>query len=144
MQIQYDRVFIQPILFYRHTSNAISSIKTLVNRSTLRTTKENAASEQSAGMELILSWHAGDLFNGHLSTTGLYEELDATNIGNARFQSRMSWSGTLTTNLNITKGTRLQVRSHVSSLRLTPQGEYFPSTAVNLGFRQELWDGSFP
>ncbi|HYQ86152.1 MAG TPA: outer membrane beta-barrel family protein [Bacteroidota bacterium] len=140
-QIQYDRVFIQPILFYRRESNTISSIKELVNRSTLRTTKQNAASARSAGMELIFSWHAGDFFNGHLSTTGLYEELDATNIGNAKFQSRMSWSGTLTTNLNITKGSRLQIHSHVSSLRLTPQGEYFPSSVVNLGLRQELWDG---
>ena len=140
-QIQYERVFLQPILFYRRETNTISSVKELVNRSTLRTTKQNAASARSAGMELILSWHAGEIFNGHLSTTGLYEELDATNIGNARFQSRMSWSGTLTTNLNITKGTKLEVHSHVSSLRLTPQGEYFPSNTVNLGLRQELWDG---
>ena len=47
----------------------------------------------------------------------------------------------MTPNLNFTKNTRLEIHSRFNSLRLTPQGEYRPSSSLGLGFRQELWEG---
>jgi outer membrane receptor protein involved in Fe transport len=140
-QYQRGRLFVLPTLFYRYSSNGINSIKQLVNRSTLLTTKENVLSNRSGGVELIVSLGPGGFITGHLSTTALYEELDATNLGDGQFKSTLSWSGTFTSNLNFTKDTRLEIHSHFNSLRLTPQGEYRPSASFGMGFRQELWEG---
>ncbi len=140
-QVQRGRLYVVPTLFYRYSTDGIGTIKEIVNRSTLLSTKENVSSERSGGLELIASLSPGGFISGHLSTTGLYEELDATNLGEGQFKSTWSWSGTLTTNLNFTKSTRLEIHSHVNSLRLTPQGEYRPNSSVGMGFRQEFWDG---
>lgn len=137
-QIQGKRIHVLPSVFYRYATNDISSIKRIVNLSTLQTTKENVASDRSVGLELICSWRAGDFFSTRLSTTALNEQLDASNIGNGKYQSNVSWSGTFTATANVAKDSRFEIHSHWSSLRLSPQGEHFPNAVANLGFRQEL------
>jgi outer membrane receptor protein involved in Fe transport len=140
-QFHEKKLYLFPSLFYRSSSNGISPVKKVVNRSTLQTTKQNVQSEQSVGLELIASADIGDLISVNASATGFYEELDATALGEGFFKSRISWNGTLTMNLKVTKSSRVEIHSHVNSLRLTPQGEYFPSSTLNVGFRQEFLDG---
>ena len=141
LQYQSGRTYVQPSLFYRHSSNDISPIKQVVNRTTLQTTKHNVASEETAGIELICSFWAGDVFSTRVSTTGLYDQLDATNVGGGTYKSNVSWSGTLTANVNVAKETRFEIHTHWNSLRLTPQGERFPNAVLNVGVRQGLLAG---
>jgi outer membrane receptor protein involved in Fe transport len=133
-------VYLQPTLFYRYATNSITSIKQLVNRSTLETRWTNANSDYTTGLEFVGSYDA-DVFTADLSATALYEELDATNIDQGYFTSGVSWNGTLTCNVDVARSTRLQLHSHVNGTRLTPQGKHFPSWTVNVGVRQGFLDG---
>jgi outer membrane receptor protein involved in Fe transport len=138
-QFQSDHISVLPSLYYRYSTNHIASIKEFANRSTLLTTKQNLLSNQSAGLEFIFSFTGGDIVTADLSTTGFYEQIDATNVGNGENNSALSCTGALTTKINFTKTSRLQVHSHFRSSRLTSQGESAPSTSVNVGFRQEFF-----
>ncbi len=139
-QFHEKSLYVVPSLFYRSSSNAINSYKQILNRSTLQTTKQNVASEHSVGLELIASTDVGEFLSANASATGVYQELDATNLSEGLFKSRISWGGTLTINLKLAPASKFEIRSHVNSLRLTPQGEYFPSATLNLGFRQGLFN----
>lgn len=139
-QIQSKRLYMLPSFFFRYASDDISPIKRIVNRTTLQTTRENVSWEQSLGMELIVSWRAGDLFSVRLSSTGLYDRLNAANVGGGEYKSNLSWSGTFTGNLNFSKDSRFELHTHWNSLRLTPQGDRLPNAVVNLGYRQQFFE----
>jgi outer membrane receptor protein involved in Fe transport len=138
-QVQSGRLFILPSLFFRYTYNPIGAIKAFANRSTLVDTSKNLSSEQSGGLEVICSWKAGSFFTTHVSATGFTEQHDARNIGNGQFRSQLSWSGTLTCDFNLAKRSKFEIHSHFTSLRLTPQGERFANSVVNVGLRQGLF-----
>jgi outer membrane receptor protein involved in Fe transport len=140
VQLNMDALYLFPSLFYRHSTNGITSLKHIVNRSTLVTTKENVSSEQSAGLELIGSADVGSRVSLHASSTALYEELDANNLGAGFFKSRVSWNGTFTAAVKILADTKLELHSHFNTRRFTPQAEYSPTSVVNAGLRQELFE----
>ena len=141
VQIEGDVFTLLPTLFYRYSSNSLTTIRELMNSATLVSSKENVATSRSAGMEAVLSFRITDIFTAHISATGLYEQLDASNLGFPEQKSKLSWIGTWTSNLNFTRSSRFQITSHVTSRRLAPQTDYFPSVIVNLGFRQEIIPG---
>lgn len=138
--LESDRLTFVPSLFYRYSRNSLTSLKQLVNRTTLLTARENLSSDQSGGIEVILSIIAGDALTTHVSASGFYHRLDASNLGLIQNVSAWSWTGTWTSHINFSKSSLLQINAHFSSLRLTPQGEFFPSSVVNVGFRQDLFD----
>jgi hypothetical protein len=111
-----------------------------LNDSTLLNTRENLSSDQSAGFELVVAGNVGNLFNANVSANAFYEEIDASNLGFGNRKSTVTWSGTLSCNVNLSKATMIQINSNYRSSRLTPQGEYRPSFVLNMGFRQDLFD----
>ncbi len=137
-QLESDAVSLLPSLFYRYSTNSLTSIKRVVNRTTLLTDRLNLAHDRSAGVEMILSLNAGDLLTTHLSASGFFSEIDASNLGFIGSKSTRSWSGTWTTHVSVTRSLKVQLNARVSSVRLTPQGEYSPSSVVNVGLRQDL------
>ena len=48
----------------------------------------------------------------------------------------------VTVDINLSTSSRLQINTNFNSSRLTPQGEYFPNYVMNMGFRQELFEGN--
>lgn len=130
-----------PALYYRSTYNRFTSFTQLLNDTTLLTTKVNLSRDQSAGLELVGSADIGEVFTSHVSATIFYNQIDASNIGYSQNKSIVTWSGALTVDLNFAKTSMIQIKGNYSSARLTPQGEYRPSYMVNVGVRQELFDG---
>jgi hypothetical protein len=112
-----------------------------LNDSTLQRTQENLASDQSGGLELVVTGTLWEMFAINMSTNAFYEVIDASNLGFGEKKSTVTWSGSLNLNVNLLKGTMLQVNSNYHSLQLTPQGEIKPQVVVNLGARQELFAG---
>jgi hypothetical protein len=111
-----------------------------LNDSTLLTTRENLSSDKSAGLEMVLAGNVGNLFTANVSANAFYEQIDASNLGFGSSKSTVTWSGTLSGNVNLSKATMIQINSNYRSSRLTPQGENRPSFVMNLGFRQDLFD----
>lgn len=129
-----------PSIFYRNRYNAMTSVTKAINDSTLLTTRENLASDHSAGFELVLSG-GYDFFTVNLSTMAFLEEIDATNLGYGDKKSTTTWSGNLSCNFNLPSSFMIQINSNYRSARLTPQGESSPSFVLNLGMRKDILDG---
>jgi outer membrane receptor protein involved in Fe transport len=143
VQWQNDNLTIVPSVFYRNKYNGFTRVISLLNDTTILTTQENLASDQSAGFELVVSGNISNTFSANLSTNAFYEQIDATNLGFSGNKSAVSWSGNLNCNLNLATATMIQMNTNYRSLRLTPQGEFKPSFVMNLGVRQDLFDDKF-
>ena len=137
-QWQNDNLNIVPSIFYRNKYNGFSSVTKAINDTTLLTTHENLATDQSAGFEFVLSANFGNFFSANVSSNAYYEQIDASNIGFSNKKSTMTWSGNLSCNFNFTSSTMLQLNSNFRSARLTPQGNQRPNYVVNLGLRQDM------
>jgi outer membrane receptor protein involved in Fe transport len=140
---QNDVVSVFPSIYYRHTYNRFTSVVQALNDSTLLTTEQNLSSDQSAGFECILSASAHELLSSTASFNLFYNQIDATNLGYGANRSVLTWTGALTCNLHVTRSTMAQINAHYQSARLTPQGNYEPSVAVNVGLRQRFWEDRF-
>ncbi len=128
-----------PTLFYRYMANGYTRVTTSVNDTLLKTTIENLAKDQSAGIDLSGSWTVGKIMNLNFSASGFYSVIDASNIGYSGDKSTFSWNAKVNASFNITKTTLFQVFGQYRSEVLTPQGYRLPTWVVNLGFRQDLW-----
>ncbi len=139
-QYQNDEVSILPALFYRYTYNRFTSVTQLINDTTLLTTRQNLSSDQSGGVELVVSANLSDLVTVHGSANAFLNQIDASNLGYSKKKSITTWSGNLTVDIYMSGTSRLQINSSYNSSRLTPQGKQIPSYVINTGFRQELFE----
>jgi outer membrane receptor protein involved in Fe transport len=130
-----------PSLYYRFTYNRFTMVTSMRTDSSLWTTWQNLEKDQSAGLEVILSANGNETFSAHASGNVFYNQIDASNLGYSANKSIVSWRGALTCSVHATSSTMLQLSANYNSVRLTPQGESAPSYVVNLGARQELFDG---
>ena len=143
VQWQNDNLTIVPSVFYRNKYNGFTRVTRQHPDSTLWTTMENLASDESAGFELVVSGNISSTFSANLSTNAFYEQIDASNLGYRGNKSTVTWSGNLNCNLNLGTATMIQLNSTYRSSRLTPQGENRPSVVMNLGMRQDLFGDRF-
>lgn len=139
-QFQSDLVSVFPSLFYKYTYNRFTNVTSSINDTTLLTTRQNLASEQSGGLEVILSGNVGEFLAVHWNSTAYQSQIDASNLGYSDKKSIFTWTSGLTCNLTLAKGSRFQVNTNYNSARLTPQGEFSPSYVVNCGYRQDLME----
>ncbi|MCX6144269.1 MAG: TonB-dependent receptor [Ignavibacteriales bacterium] len=140
-KFETDQISLFPALYYRYTYDRFTSITTPLNDSTLLTTRTNLASDQSLGVEVILSGNIGEILTSHASANVFFNQIDASNLGYSGSKSTTSWSGAVTMNLNATRSSMVQMNASFNSRRLTAQGENLPSYVANAGIRQELLDG---
>ena len=128
-----------PSIYYRYKTNGFTQVIKNINDSTLLTTSENLANDQSAGLELIFSAKAGNFFSANMSSNIFYNQIDASNIGYSQTKSIVSFSTNINSTFTITKNTMLQLSANYRSARLTPQGKVFPTVVANIGMRQDLF-----
>ncbi len=140
-QFQNELISVLPALYYRYTYNRFTSVTQAIDDSTLLTTRQNLSNGRSGGLEIVVSANIGGLFSAHWSANAYRDQIDASNLGYAAARSATTWSSNLTFNADVAKGSRVQMNSTYNSPRLTPQGEYVPTYVVNLGFKQDLFDG---
>lgn len=125
-------------IYYRYTYNSMTDITRYINDSVKLTTRENLSKSTSAGIELVLSTSIGNIANVNLSTNTYYNTIDASSLGYGNNKSTVAWSANLSTGINITKSTVLQLTSAYLAERHTPQGKQLPTFVFNTGFKQEF------
>ena len=128
-----------PTLFYRIKVNGFSMVTSSVNDTTLQTTIENLAKDQSAGLDFSGTATIAKIVSLNFSASGFYSRIDASNIGYGSDRSVFAWNAKLNASVNITKTTIFQFNGQYRSEALTAQGYRKPSWVVNLGFRQDLF-----
>ena len=127
-----------PTIYYRYTYNGMTDITRYINDTVKLTTRENLTKSSSAGLELVLSTAFGQFATLNLGTNIFYNTIDASSLGYSKDKSIISWSANLSTGLNLSKSTVLQITSNYVAESLTPQGKQLPSFVLNTGFKQEL------
>ena len=140
VQVQEENITILPSVFYRNRYNKFTTVTEALNDSTLLTTRQNLSSDQSGGIEFVLTGTLWNVLSINSSTDAFYEEIDATNLGYGEKKSTVTWSGNLNCSVIIAKGTVVQVNSNYRSRQLTPQGENLANFVTNLGVRQDFSD----
>ena len=128
-----------PAIFYKYKYNGFTDISTYINDSTLLTITENLSSQQSAGVEMVLSGRLKKIMSFNFSADGYYDQIDASNLGYSQKKSAFSWSAKLSANANLTRSTMMQVNTNYTSSMLTPQGKYLPVFVLNTGVRQDIF-----
>ncbi|MBK8713016.1 MAG: TonB-dependent receptor [Niastella sp.] len=127
-----------PSIYYRYKTNGFTQVIKPINDSTLLTTSENLANDQSAGLELIFSAKAGKFFSGNMSGNVFYSQIDASNLGYSQSKSIVSFSTNINTSFTVIKNSMIQLSGNYRSARLTPQGKDYPRFIANIGMRQDL------
>jgi outer membrane receptor protein involved in Fe transport len=132
-------------LYYRYNYNEFTEITKYLNDSIKVTTRENLSKSNSAGLELVLSTRIGEFATVNLGSNTFYQTIDASSLGYSNKKSAISWSANLSTGLNLTKSTVLQITSNYRAERLTPQGKQLPVFVMNTGLKQEVFkrNGAF-
>ncbi len=127
-----------PSLYYRYRTNGFTEVIKQINDSTLLTTSENLANDQSAGLELIFSAKAGNFFTGNLSGNIFYSQINASNLGYSAKKSIVTFSTNINTTFTVTKTGMIQLSANYRSASLTPQGKSYPRFVANMGVRQDM------
>ncbi|HEX6333523.1 MAG TPA: TonB-dependent receptor [Flavisolibacter sp.] len=138
-QLQRDNFSIVPSLYYRYKKDGFAEVVQRVNDSVLMTTYTNLASNESAGLELVITGKKGSWFTTSLSANIFYNRIDAANLGYSG-SSLYSMYANGVTSLALSPNTMLQLSATYRSARLTAQGKYDPSFVFNGGFRQDLFN----
>jgi outer membrane receptor for ferrienterochelin and colicin len=138
-QWRNDGMSFVPSIFYRYKYDGLTRVSRALDDTTLVRTIENLASDQSGGLETVVTGAMGNWASANLNGTVFYEQIDASNIGYSAKKSIVSWSGTANLNIGPARTTMFQVNSNVRSGRLTPQGKARLSYGINIGVRQDLF-----
>lgn len=137
-QWQSDQLSIIPTLYYRHKYDAFTEFEEIVQDSVLQRTYVNLSSEQSSGMELILSGRLKETITLNFSANGFYNELDASSLGYTNRRAIFAWDAKLAMQANVTNTTVAQVNASYRSSRLSAQGRFRPLFLLNLGLRHDI------
>ena len=127
-------------LYYRNHYNSVTSITRNLGNSVFLSTLENLGSSQSTGMELILSTTVGKLASLHVGTNTFLKTIDASALGLSSNKSIVTWTANANLTLNLTKTSVLQFTSNYAAKTITTQGYRMPTFALNVGFKQELFN----
>jgi hypothetical protein len=118
----------------------MTDITRYINDNVKLTTKENLTKSGSAGLELVLAKTFGNLGNINLSTNTFYNRIDASGLGYSNNKSIITWSANVSTGINLSKSSVIQITSSYVGENLTPQGRQLPSFVINSGFKQEFFN----
>ncbi len=127
-------------VYYRYRYHGITEVSRYIDSTTLLTTKENLGTSRSGGLELGANTRVRERVSLNFSANAYRSEIDASNLGFGARRASFAWSAKLNANFDVTKTTLVQLNTHYTPKRLTPQGYRYPSAVANLGLRHNFAD----
>lgn len=137
--LQTDRFSFIPSLYYRYTYDAFTDIEEIVEDTVLQERRINLATEQAAGLEMILTGNVKEMLQFNFSINAFYNEIDASNVGLSNNRSNITWNSKLALNANFTSSSYAQINASYRSARINSQGKSRPLFLLNAGLRQDIW-----
>lgn len=134
-------------VFYKYSYNGFTTVSRYLDATTLLTTEENLAENQSGGLELAATTSPWKALSLNASGDVYYNQIDASNLGYSSSKSTIAWAGKLSADYTWTPQTLLQFNCTYNAKRLTPQGYRLPTFVANTGikhdFRGKKWSWVF-
>ena len=132
--------------YYRVSANDFTDVISDLGNGVLLDTKENLASSQHAGLELVANGHLTKDLSYNASTNIYYAEIDTGGvllpgeIGAVGSRSAIEGGGRFSLNWNATTKDIFQASGQMNARRLTPQGYSDPMFLSFLGYRHKFND----
>ena len=124
--------------YYRESQRTITDYSYFLSADILLTTKRNAGSGRSSGVEYESSGAWGEKWKYSLSGNVYYAELAATDISGPLHQSGVSGSAQVSLDYKPTARDSLHLDGNAQGASLTAQGTRSGTSAVNLSWKRKL------
>ncbi len=124
-------------VYFRHLLHGFTDVTRYINSTTLLTTKENLATNDSGGIELAATHDIGPV-SVNFSSNIYYSQIDASNLGFSSKKSTTTWDAKFNGTYRLDKATLLQFNTNFTAKRLTPQGYRYPTYIANLGLKHDF------
>jgi outer membrane receptor protein involved in Fe transport len=127
-------------LYYRDNFNGFADIIAPLPDGRFLFTSANVAKSRNVGLELVASGRITKTLTYNLSANAYWSEIGPQPLGIPETRSAFTGFGRGSLNWQVTKDDLIQVNAFVNGRRLTPQGSFEPTGALNLGYRHKLND----
>jgi len=139
-QLSLESLTFTPSLYYHYKYDAFTPISKPIGKDVILYTIENLSSQESGGLELIVSGQAAEWLGLDLSGNLFYNQIDASNLGYVSKKDIISAITKLNSFINITNSTLLQLNFFYYSSSITPQGNREARFYMNAGIKQQLFN----
>lgn len=125
-------------LYYRYTTNQITSVSRYLSDGVISITKENMQSCQNSGVELIWNSTIGRWLTFNWNANGFLNQINAEKLGYGKNKRTFAWSTLLNMNLTPFRHCMVQLNARYSSATLIPQGRRDADWRINLGVKYDV------
>lgn len=125
-------------LYYRYTTNKITSLTHYTDNTILYKTKENMNGGAATGVELIMNTRLGQWATVNLSGNVFSDIINAERLGYGKDRRATAWNAALNANFNLFRGAALQLNSRYLSSSLIPQGRRDGTFVTDLGAKYDI------
>ena len=132
-----DHATMQVTPFYRHTLNAIRTIRTLDNNGVSTRTFANVASTDAYGTDVTISM-TGNKLSGFASASGFHQASDAANLSPGFSASTFGWNARTNLLARLSPTVDLQALVSYQAPMTVEQGKNAARTRVSFAIRQKL------
>lgn len=133
---KYDRISIQPALYYTNVKNAITDVYIESDK----VTKDNLSSMNNYGLELSLAYSPVRWFDMLIAGNWGGYTLDGRTIGYDKKKKSDTYGFQANLNFKPTYTTLIQLNGNYISDRMTIQGEIASRYRMNASVSQKLWN----
>jgi len=125
-------------LYYRLTHNYVERIQSLYSENVILHTVENAGTERTMGIEVMLDLKFVAWWNLNF-TSNFYQQIIEGELDNRYFSEKdFSWSARFSNELEILSATKLQINGRYRSPALSVQGQREGYFTVDAALKQEF------
>ena len=132
-----DRMTLQITPFYRHSSNAVRSIRTIDTSGVTTLTRANIATSDSYGTDATVGLSGGRV-SGFIGGSVFHERSNASNLDPLLSSSTFGWSVRSNTSLRVSRSIDAQALVAYTGRATVPQGWNAARTRVSLGIRDKV------
>ena len=133
-----DHLTMQVTPFYRHSFNAVSSIRTVDTAGVTTLTYANIAKTDAYGTDATVALGGGGPLTGFIGGTAYYQKSDAGNLNPLLSASTFGWSVRANTAFRVSQTIDAQALVAYVGRRTVVQGWDAARTRISLGIRDKL------
>jgi ferric enterobactin receptor len=133
-----DRVTLQVTPFYRHSYNAVSSIRTVDTTGVTTLTYANIASTDSYGTDATVALGSGGRLSGFIGGSAFHQKSDAGNLDPLLSASTFGWSVRTNTAFRVSRTIDAQALVTYVARTTVVEGWNAARTRVSFGIRDKL------
>ena len=139
LQQSGERTTVQVTPFYRHTLNAVRSLRTIDSAGVSTRTFANLATTDAYGTDATVALHGGRL-SGFAGASGFRQVSNASNLDSSLSVRTFGWTARTNASLRVSKTLDVQTLLFYQAPMTVEQGRNASRTRFSLAARQKLMD----